>query len=369
MTVCLRCYVHEVVPGKSRCEKCLDYDLLYNQRRRERRAKITREDFDIDVVAPPAPSQAPDYSRLVRAAARPHASVESVCNELGMSPAMLEAHVKTAQGAGFAVRLEGKAVGVSAAAPSSRTVDVAPIVGERQTIAVISDTHFGSRYCMVSALQDFIKIAYNRGVREVLHCGDMLDGCYEHGKFELTEHGIDDQADAAVEGLPQLPGLRYCAITGNHDHTFTALAGLDVGRYIEQRFRAAGREDVTFYGNRSAMLRVRGAVCHLWHPQGGAPYALSYRIQKVVESYAPGNKPDFSFTGHLHKSCACVVRGVHGYLVPCWQSGESAFGRSLVGAPAIGGLVLGWEVTPHGTLRSVSTEVVSYYQDERARDV
>jgi DNA polymerase II small subunit/DNA polymerase delta subunit B len=248
-------------------------------------------------------------------------------------------------------------------------VDVAPVVGDEQIIAAISDTHSGSKYAQRSQLRDFIQYAYSLGVRQVAHSGDWLDGCYDHGRFELSHHGIDDQTRDAIETLPKLDGLSYWGICGNHDQTFTARVGVEVGPYIEQRFKSAGRSDVHMVGNASAYLRIRGALIHLWHPKGGVPYAISYRLQKQVEAYSPGLKPDMLLTGHLHKFGRIVERGVHAFCVPCFQGPGSAFSNSLVGQPAVGGLILRWRITQNGTLRSVSDELVSYYHNEQARQV
>jgi predicted phosphodiesterase len=323
------------------------------------------EKFDIDVeTAPPAA----DYADLVAAARRPGASIETVCNDLGVSPAELGRRVGEAQKAGVAVQVaSGGVIGIRPAAPSEAPVEIAPIVGQSAVVGVMSDTHFGSKYCLRAPMRDYVKYAYTRGAREILFAGDLLDGCYRHGRWELSHHGVDEQIQDAIYTLPQLPGLKYHGICGNHDQTFVDSCGMEIGSYIERAFKDAGRADFFMHGNASAYLRVRGALIHLWHPKGGVPYALSYRLQKQVEAYSPGLKPDILLAGHLHKSVQLVTRGVHAFLVPCWQSGGSAFSNSLVGAPANGGLVLSWGLTEHGTLRSVVSEVVSYYHDESPR--
>jgi predicted phosphodiesterase len=325
-------------------------------------------DVDLSDLEPPSPPR-DRYAALVSAARRPGATVESVCNALDLSPAALARLIAEAKAAGIAVDVAHEAIAIRAAAPSDEVQEVAQASGHEQRVAAISDTHFGSRYCMRQQLVDFVRYAYEQGCREVLHAGDFLDGCYRHGRFELSHHGIDDQADDAIATLPRMPGLRYLCVAGNHDQTFTELSGVEVGRYIEARFRSAGRDDVRFYGNAGAWLRVRGVLVHLWHPRGGVPYALSYRLQKQIESYAPGHKPDVLLAGHLHKSVQVATRGVHGFLVPCWQSAGSAFSNSLVGQPVNGGLILSWRLTAHGTLRALSHELVTYYLDEGPRRV
>ncbi len=373
---CSRCKYNECAPGLKRCERCRNA------------GGNTKKglSFDIDVVDAPAPTMpkipAPEieaepgggvhlteFDLLISAAKKRHATVENVCGELNLSPVELKKLIHRAQGAGFAVDVAGEYVGIRESAPSGVTVDVVPIVGEHQIIGAISDTHFGSKYTMRSQLRAFVEYAYSQGVRDIMHSGDMLDGCYDHGRWELLGHGADEQTDDAIATMPAMPGLSYHCITGNHDHTFCALTGLEIGPYIVNRFVAAGRNDIHFYGNRSAYLRVRGALIQLWHPRGAVPYALSYRLQKQVEAYSPGLKPDILLTGHLHKHAQIVSRGIHAFLVPCFQGGGSEFSNSLVGQPANGGLILRWGMTEHGTLRSVTSELVSYYENERPREI
>jgi hypothetical protein len=55
--------------------------------------------------------------------------------------------------------------------------------------------------------------------------------------------------------------------------------------------------------------------------------------------------------------------------VPCFQGGKSSFGKSLNGAPSIGGLIVSWDATEHGTLRRVAVERSAYYEIEAFREV
>jgi hypothetical protein len=279
--------------------------------------------------------------------------------------------VEQAKARGVQVKLEHDHIGLSsgAAAVEVKSIGVAPVVGETQRVAVLSDTHFGSRYCLRDQIRDFVRHAYDAGCTDVLCPGDMLDGCYRHGVFELTHSGLQDQTDDAAENLPRLDGLTYHWITGNHDFTFAERTGIGVGGYITARFRDAhGRNDVVFYGDRAAYLRIHGAVIHLWHPSGGArTYALSYPLQKQLERYS-ALKPNILLAGHWHRWAWLEQRGVHAIGCPCFQGGQSAFGKSLGGNPTIGGLVLSWRATEHGTLRHLQVERCTYYEQERIVD-
>lgn len=294
-----------------------------------------------------------------------------LCDKLDMSPTKTRTLIDEARKLGINVRVEHNLVGIQNAGPEERvrSIGIAPVVGERQKVAVISDTHLGSKYCLREQLKEFIHYAYDQGVREILHPGDVVDGMYRHGVWELSHSGLDDQTQDLFETLPQLPGLTYHGITGNHDATFTDAGGMDVGRFISNYFKERGRNDFTFYGNRGAFLRVRGAVVHLWHPRSGVSYARSYALQKHIEKYTSGEKPNILLAGHWHIYCHVYERGVHAIACPTFQGGGSAFGKSLGGAPAIGGMILSWDLTKHGTLRSFIHEYRAYFEVEKPQSI
>jgi predicted phosphodiesterase len=309
--------------------------------------------------------------KLVQLARKGPLEFQNLCDKLDLSPAKTRGLIVQAREMGINVHVEHDHVGIKLPQPEDRvrTVGIAPVVGERQKIAVISDTHLGSKYCLRDQLRDFIHYAYEQGVREIVHPGDVLDGMYRHGIYEVSHVGLDDQARDLNEVLPRLKGLNYRAITGNHDFTFTESSGVDVGAYLENYFKKHGREDLHFYGNRGAFLRVKGAVIHLWHPRSGVSYARSYAIQKHIEKYSSGEKPNILLCGHWHVYCHVYERGVHGLACPTFQGGGSAFSKSLGGAPAIGGLLLSWELTEHGTMRNFAVEKRSYFEVEKPQQI
>ena len=94
-------------------------------------------------------------------------------------------------------------------------------------------------------------------------------------------------------------------------------------------------------------------------------YARSYAVQKQIEKYSSGEKPAILLVGHWHTFVYCMERGVHGIACPTFQGGGSAFSKSLGGAPSIGGLVLSWELTEHGTMRGFNLEYRAYFEREK----
>lgn len=324
-------------------------------------------------AATPAPRPLSDIAERVLRLTKGHktATLEEVANALDLSPMKTHKAVEEARAAGYAFEFAHGRVAfkLKEVDDTVQAVKVAQTKGAWHKVAVISDTHLGSKYCLRPYLVDFIKNAYADGVREVLHPGDVIDGCYRHGVFELTHSGIDEQTRDLLETLPQLDGLTYSGITGNHDDTFSDHIGIDAGLYMQRYFESHGRKDLKFYGRRGARLRMHGVTVELWHPKKGGAYALSYGLQNHIRDYGVGHKPDICLAGHLHTQVYFQQRGVHALQCGTFQGAGSAFSKSLGGSPAIGGHVLSWKLTPDGTIRRFGVEHVPYYEHERPRDV
>lgn len=316
--------------------------------------------------APPAVDLMP---RLVELVKRPIAFPE-LCDKLDLSPGKVKALVERARAEGVRVHVEHNEVSLYFPEPIDKVqkTGVAPVVGTRQQLGVISDTHLGSKYCLREQLKDCVHYLYERGVRHIVHPGDMLDGCYDHGKYELTHVGVEDQTRDFFEVLPALPGLRYHVIGGNHDQTFTDASGVDTPKFIVNYFNKRGRYDITEYGMRSAHLLINGVVVNLWHPKGGGAYAKSYNTQKKCEGYG-AIKPQILLTGHYHFFDYHEDRAIQAIACPTFQGGQSAYGKTMKGAPAIGGLLLSFALTRDGTIRDFSIEKRGYYEVERPVNV
>lgn len=167
--------------------------------------------------------------------------------------------------------------------------------------ALLGDTQFGSLYAHLDALGAFYRHAESCGYTDFYHTGDVLDGhkVYKGQEFELLDLGIEAQIDRMAAVAPKIGTTRF--ITGNHDASFKALAGVPVGKMIESR-----RPDWQFLGEEHARIQWETPAgtfaLGLSHPGGGSAYAISYRGQKIVESLEGGTKPDMLALGHFHKA-------------------------------------------------------------------
>jgi len=51
----------------------------------------------------------------------------------------------------------------------------------------------------------------------------------------------------------------------------------------------------------------------LYHGNDGSAYAISYKLQKLIESFTGGEKPNIVLSGHYHKAMEMFSRNVFGF--------------------------------------------------------
>ena len=302
-------------------------------------------------------------------------SFEDLCDRADLAPKRAKALLEACKKAGYRIETKGGMVGYVPSEPLKSERKLVAQPGDREVFAVISDLHFGSKYCLEDRLVDFVERAHREdGVTQFFLAGDNLDGVYRHSRWEESHHGFAEQAKRMAQVLPRIKGVRYDGIIGNHDETFERENGMDVCQATEDVFRRAGRTDLRLHAARGAYLRFapkggRGVLVELWHPLGGGAYAVSYKLQRHVEEYGVGQKPDFLFAGHWHQQCYVVRRGVHAFSSGTFHGGGSSFGKALGGAQAIGGWVVRFAQTKDGTLRDVTPTWRAYYETEKVRSL
>ena len=68
---------------------------------------------------------------------------------------------------------------------------------------------------------------------------------------------------------------------------------------------------MVYLGQYQADVVLGGVKIRLVHPDGGMPYALSYRGQKLAEHIPSGKKPHILVLGHLHTAYYFHYRLMH----------------------------------------------------------
>lgn len=225
--------------------------------------------------------------------------------------------------------------------------------------AIVSDTHFGSKYTQMSHLHDFYDFCVREGITSVYHAGDITDGLKMRPghEYELYEHSADGQLADVVKNYPRREGITTYFITGNHDASLYKHVGYDIGAAI-----AKDRDDMVYLGRDCAVVNLTpNCTLELRHPWDGTSYALSYKIQKMIEAMESDSKPNILAVGHYHKQGHFMHRNVHGILVPCFE-GQTPFTRGKGISTVLGGYIITLHVDENGTIQRILPEYRPYYK-------
>lgn len=189
--------------------------------------------------------------------------------------------------------------------------------GEIIKALFITDTHWGSSHVLDSWYLTALAEGKREGVSELWHGGDVTEGMSgrDGHVYELKAIGYTAQRNMAVEFLKRAE-MPVKAIAGNHDLWFSAKADMGADVVEDICSRVDGAE---YLGPHEADIPVNGVKVRLFHGEDGASYALSYRVQKIIESFQGGEKPSVLLTGHDHKAGYFFIRNVHTVLGGCLQ--------------------------------------------------
>jgi len=127
--------------------------------------------------------------------------------------------------------------------------------------------------------------------------------------YELSHIGYAAQKEHAIDVLKQWTNTPMYLISGNHDCWFKKSNGADIVSDVCDMIPNA-----TYLGEHEGNINLDGkGSLKLWHGGDGNSYAISYRLQKVIESITGGEKPNVLIAGHTHKSMYLYDRHVHIY--------------------------------------------------------
>jgi predicted phosphodiesterase len=202
--------------------------------------------------------------------------------------------------------------------PGYTKVPIISFEGERIRIGAITDTHIGSIDFHEERLYQAFDEFHKAKVDFVVHGGDVLEGMSNRPGhiYELTHLGYDQQKDYAVKVLSQWKDTEIYAISCNHDRWYIKSSGANALGDIAKEL-----PNFHFLGHDEGEISLKGkAVLWLWHGEDGNSYALSYRLQKILESLTGGQKPNAMLAGHVHKYVDIFERHVMCTSIGCIQS-------------------------------------------------
>jgi len=289
-------------------------------------------------------------------------SLRDVCDALDVPPKKAEALINKAVTLGYTINVESGSLYINSESELQEEIPKIKVANGKTRhvkFAVISDTHAGSSAAMKEHVQDFVHTAYKKhGIRTILHGGDILTGnsVYRAQVAELDMWGCTRQCEAASEMLPELDGLKYYAILGNHDVNFIKIAGIDPGYILNHM-----RKDIIILGHLKAtfVLDPVGILIELCHIKSSA-HAKSYALEKhIAKIISKGHHPDMIFAGHRHTSGYWELNGIHAFMCPCFEN-ENMFVKYFDFIPSIGGIIVDLEVDSYGKISSCTPTFKSY---------
>jgi predicted phosphodiesterase len=128
--------------------------------------------------------------------------------------------------------------------------------------------------------------------------------------YELNQIGFEQQFKYAVQLYGELDNFDHYGIDGNHDQWFYkkndngTVVGAELQRSLK-RYHNLGQDE--------GDLNISGLRIKLYHAGDGTAYATSYKLQKLIERFGGGDKPNIVLSGHYHKALYMFSRGVHGF--------------------------------------------------------
>jgi predicted phosphodiesterase len=319
----------------------------------------------------PAPDRR-SVADLRRVVARGPQTMDEVAKGLSVSPEETQRLIREATSAGCPLVIDGDTVrDRDLTPPAAPEIHRAPAVDSEWTgVALISDTHVGHEQAAVVELQDFLRYAHGRGVRHVVHAGDLLDGTYwfRSAHLEQVQIGLDKQITETLRVFPELPGLSYWILGGNHDSNgYWRTCGVDPILATVHRAHATGRTDLHHLGQTVGRLVIGSGDQEIRieaaHPEKGAgAYALSYGVQKYVEALQGGSKPHVLVCGHMHSYFTTWIRGIWACMPGCWQY-QTEYERRKALHPAVGGVIAWIRRSPY------AIQVAHEWHGHHAREV
>lgn len=229
---------------------------------------------------------------------------------------------------------------------------------EQIRFAIIGDTQIGSRYTQLTYLHNFYDLCEKEGIKNVYHTGDITEGLKMRvgHEYELYEISADDMRDDVVKNYPKRDGITTYFITGNHDASIYKHVGYDIGRAISDI-----RDDMKYIGRDCAIVNLTpNCTLELRHPWDGTAYALSYKMQKMIEAMESDSKPNILAVGHYHKAEYLFYRNVHALQTGCFQ-GQTPFTRGKGISVHMGGWIVSIRVDENGYIQGFAPEFVPYY--------
>jgi predicted phosphodiesterase len=215
-----------------------------------------------------------------------------------------------------------------------------------------------SNFQQLTHLNTIYDLFEKEGIEKVFHAGDVIEGINmrKGHEFEIFKHGADAQTMYVVENYPYRKSISTDFILGNHDSTAIKEAGHNIGITLDRQ-----RPDMNYLGVLNARVSLTpNCVVELNHPLDGMAYALSYPIQKSIESMIQmdvDDRPQIFLNGHHHKAIYVYTYGVHALECGTFQS-RTAWMKGKRIPAMMGGYIVTVHVNSDGSVSRFIPEFI-----------
>lgn len=228
------------------------------------------------------------------------------------------------------------------------------------------DLHAASKYCRWDVRADLMKRSEDMGAQAILDTGNWIDGVSRFNIHDIEAVGMHAQLKLLAANYPKCKVPTYAITGADHEGWYIKSSGIDVGYDCQNVMRDAGHA-WTNLGYLEADIILKNAnsgatcICRVAHPGKGTSYAVSYRPQKIIESYEGGEKPAILFLGHYHKIDFGLIRNVWYGQTGCQQD-QTPFMRLIPTEAQVGGLIVSCEQDPRtGAIISFTPTARRYF--------
>lgn len=299
-------------------------------------------------------------------------SIRDISEALDRSEKSVTKALEILRGAGHNINLRADGVAdlssevQPGASPPVILHDMADYRSGERVIGLTGDNHLGSKHERLDVLNALYDVYADEGVTSVFNTGNWIEG--EAGRMnyhDISVFGMDDQIDYWIEHYPQRKGITTYYVAGDdHEGWYQKRERVEIGRYAQLRAEAAGRYDLKYIGYVEGHVRLKAKsgfrTMAVVHPGGGSAYALSYSMQKWVESLQGGEKPAIVAAGHYHKFDFNYYREVFIVQTACTVD-QSVFMRKKKLQAHVGGVLARMNQADDGRITRFRVEFLPFY--------
>lgn len=289
--------------------------------------------------------------------------IQDVLKSLDCNKETLDKIVRTCRSNGYEIHVENNNIFLSTT--NVREAEKTSTLADNEIIfGVMSDTHFGSKSCQITAMNEFAEIMKKKGVKHIFCPGDLVAGfdVYPGQVHDVYALSAQEQEESTLVNLPK--GFDWYVLGGNHDYSFIKRGG----GYNIISVIASKRSDVHYIGFDEANIPILTNVdVKLFHPSGGVPYSISYRLQKSMEQITMSelqsivrdvkDKPTVRFVlaGHLHIQMQAMFGSIWGAQCGTFE-GQTNYLKRKGLVPCIGGWIVKANLGNNGLLKNFESK-------------